>query len=245
MSAVLVGATATTVASTVTDLTLAPPAGAIKGDTLIPFMARNNSSALWAEQGSSAFGSALGTPTQAMAAFSRQIDGTEAGSYTFRSSVNSVNFAILVFLLYRNVGPVANVSYTHQAASATIALGSVTGVNRGLLSGVVVSPVNGTGTSYTGTPGTMTEHFDNIVAPQNCNAMEANELLSASGATGTRTFTRSASSNQKGLLIAFNQGVVVTRWNGSAEVPVTITRWNGSAEVPVALKRWNGSAETP
>lgn len=210
---------------------------ALPGDKLVLFGCRNNLTGTWSEFGSAGL-TVLGSPAQGMAAYYRTVlAGEEAGGFTLRSATNTANIAVGVGMIVRGVGlpVVGGVSYKHQLSNANIALDSVTGAAAGLLVGLAVAPVTQAAT-YT-VPGSMTQKFAGQFGAQQCTGAVGQEVLAAGGATGTRTFNRNPSSNQKGLLVAFEPlATGPFRWNGSTETALQVTEWDGAAEVPATME---------
>ena len=72
------------------------------------------------------------------------------------------------------------------------------------------------------------------------------EAIAASGATGVRTATCSASEDAIGVSVFVPASAAATsslkRWDGAAWVSLPVSRWDGAAWANTDIKRWDGAA---
>lgn len=194
-----------------------------------------------------------GTPTfdntvRSMAVFEHPGDGTEGNdgtTFTVTRNTNLTAVGGVILIRVSKAGTLQSIRLSSGAGATTINLAARTAANADTLALQAVAYATAGAGSWSPPAGT-TENNDVSSNPGAVQCAVGTDVVAA-GSSGDRTWTRASSGASRGAMLLINPlpGVQVTRWNGSAEVPVTVTRWNGSAEVPVTIKRWNGSAELP
>lgn len=209
-----VGAAAS-VASGVTTVAVAQPAGLAVGDLVALFCWSASTTTTWSATG---FTSRAATANTGSAILTRVIDGTESWPITATRATSTVGLAGVVAVRVTNAGGVADAV---TSASAVITSITASGLGAYLLQ---FETHSATGADVWTPPASATQRYTSTATGTATVCSGGDEMVGA-GATGTRTWTHTAGGGVRSAMIAISPIVGPTvRKVRVAGVARTVTR---------------------
>jgi len=250
---------AAAVATAVTDVVVAKPAGTSAGDLLLAFCWSNAGATTWSS-GSSLFTPEAnnGVPTTGggSAVLSRIAGGSEPADYTFTRAANTTNNAGAIIVripagTFDDADPLGAISFgiTGAGGAVTIATQTVPNDDSLLLQFASKAAV---GLATFTPPGTATERVDATATGSASVDYAVGDEVVDDGLTGTRVWAYSPNSPSRGAMVSINPATGGpppatdgAEWDGATEVGLEAFEWNGTAEVPLSVSEWDGATEVP